>query len=101
MISRKEFDEMVQRIRARYTISWSNEKKEITLFPIVNRGAIGRCRSCGKKTKRVLVSLNFTDEVIFSIINELMRRSGSICSLDCLYNFIQYRTPEILEEITK
>lgn len=100
-MTREEFDTLIGKHRVRYANSWATDKEDET-FPVLSTGGkIGRCRYCGKRTKGMFVYFDSNESVVLDIVARLMRRSNSVCNLDCLYGFIVDRTPEILEEITR
>jgi hypothetical protein len=102
MMTREEFDILIGRHKVRYAATWSTQK-DLDTFPVLSStgGRIGRCRYCGKRTTGMFIYFDSNESVVLDIVARLMRKSNSVCNLDCLYGFIVDRTPEILEEITR
>ena len=101
IMTREEFDILIDKSRQSYSGSWNTNVNKNGEFPIIKAPSIGRCRYCGRRTHGLFVYFDNNQSVIMDVVARLMRKSNSVCNLDCLYNFVVDRTPEILEEITR
>lgn len=61
----------------------------------------GTCRSCGKFTVNVMEHPPYKANHVFDLTYKLLGPKPRLCSRECLFNYINDHSAEILEEITK